>query len=181
MKHLESFELFENFMSIDDVFDKYYLNLIDKGVFKMLVKYDPTSKPNKLGKYSKWIVSLYLSESFKMEDLYKITEYLKLFHRFKHALPIEQRNIDNIKTLPELAEIVEPFKETLPELLSSKENKEAAFVKKFKEYDLYIPTTYEQSRDLGRGTEWCTAADSENGKKMFEKYSDKGGIIYFDI
>ncbi len=106
-----------------------------------------------------------------LEDVYKATDNLKLFHQFKYRLPIEQRNINNIKSLPELAILVDQFKEKTPEMMTKSENKKAAFVKSFENYDLYIPKTYEQSRDLGRNTEWCTAADSDNGRNMFNRYN----------
>ncbi len=175
MKHLVSYNIFESVKTIDEIYDKYYSH-IEYHTFRKLIRTDPTSTRNKMGMYSKWIINRYSSKVLKFEDLFKATDCLKLYHRFKHTLPIEKRNIDNIKDLPALAEIVEPFKEPIPEYLSSAENKKAAFVKSFEFFDLYIPTTYEQSRDLGRGTEWCTAADSKYGKINFDDYIEKGKL-----
>ncbi len=198
MKHLMLFNLFESVKTIEEIYDKHY-SYFPHDTFKEIINTDPTTKSNKMGIYSKWLLNLFTSKSTKteksnlakdiantlgyryvdlrkLEDLYKATDYLKLYHRFKHKLPIEQRNIDNIKSLPELAKLIEPFKDPEPELLSKSENKSAAFVKSFENFDLYSPKTYEQSRDLGRGTEWCTAADSENGKKMFKKYKTEGRL-----
>jgi hypothetical protein len=40
-----------------------------------------------------------------------------------------------------------------------------------------IPHTYEADRKLGRGTRWCTAADSDSGRGYFESYSKDGPLI----
>ncbi len=176
MKHLKSYGdyIFESVMNLDDIYYKHYLNKMNRDVFKLIISYDPTSRPKKLGKYSKWLLGLYDVKKKNLEDFYKATEYLKLYDRFKHNIDI--KDINQIKSLPELAKIIEPFEEPAPEFLSSEENKKKAFVKSFEEYDLYIPQTYEQSRDLGRGTKWCTAADSENGKELFSEYTSKGKL-----
>ncbi len=192
MNHLVFYNdyLLESVKSIYFIYDTYYKD-IPREEFDIIIVSDPTTKPEpdntgsyrtptKLGVYCKWLLNLYVSNNLKIEDVYKATEYLRLYHRFKHTLPIKQRNIDNIKSLPDLAKIVEPFKEPIPELLSSTENKKAAFVKSFENYDLYIPQNYEQSRDLGRGTEWCTAADSDEGRKHFKRY-DQWGKLYILI
>ncbi len=181
MKHLKAYNdyIFESVQSPDVIYKKYYTD-VPKHVFREIVDSDPTTKPNKLGVYCKWILNIYRAENLKIEDLYKVTEYLKLYHRFKYKLPIHERNIDNIKSLPDLAMIIEPFETPIPELLSKSENKESAFVKSFENYDLYIPKTYEESRDLGRGTQWCTAADSEDGRKLFDFYTKKD-VLYILI
>ncbi len=179
MKHLVSYKLFESVLTLNNVYIKYYSN-IEKPKFLKIVNSDPTSKPNKLGVYCKWLLNLYLSGNLKFEDLYKATEYLKTFHRFKHTLPIEQRNINNIKKLSDLAKIIDVFHTLPPDLLSKSENFSKAFNNSFEKYDLYIPDTYEQSRDLGRGTKWCTAADSEEGEEIFEEYNNTG-ILYILI
>ncbi len=192
MKHLKVYTeyLLESVKSVDDIYDKYYSS-IPREEFDIIVVADPTTKPEpddtgsyrtptKMGIYCKWLLSLYASGNLNLEDIYKATEYLKLYHRFKHELSTEKRNINNIENLPELAKIVEPFEKAAPELLSSSENKKKAFIKSFENYDLYIPITYEQSRDLGRNTKWCTAADSEDGIKQFLNYK-KRGILYILI
>ncbi len=183
MKHLNFYEEYisESVKNIEYIYDTYY-SKIPFQIFKKIINTDPTTTTEKMGMYSKWLLNLYASDNLRLplEDLYKATEYLKLFHKFKHTLPVEQRNINNIKSLPDFAILVEPFREPAPEFLSSTENKEKAFVKSFKNYDLYIPTTYEQSRDLGRNTRWCTAADSGEGLYNYIKY-EKKGILYILI
>ncbi len=178
MKHIKSYNIFESVKSLDYIYDTYYSDM-KRLLFDKIIKSDPTTKPNKMGVYCKWLLGLMKSKKLKFEDLYKAPEYLKLYHRFKHTLPVEQRNIDNIENLAELAKIIEPFKEPASDLLSSEENKKKAFVKSFENFDLYIPKTYEESRDLGRGTEWCTAADSDEGRARFNRYKNYGELYIF--
>ncbi len=177
MKHLKIYGdyIIESVKSIDYIYKTYY-PFIKRARFDKIISLDPTTKTNKLGAYCKWLIKIYEAGYLIEEDYYKASEYLKLYDRFKHTLPIGQRNIDNINSLPELAEIIEPFEEPSPELLSSEENKKLAYVTSFEECDLYIPYTYEQSRDLGRGTKWCTAADSKEGRETFKKYEAKGSL-----
>ena len=68
----------------------------------------------KVGEYTPWLIKQYLSPTTErafgeygydqevkimkdrfMEDLYKVTDDLKKFHRFKGRLPVEQRDINN--------------------------------------------------------------------------------------
>ena len=65
-------------VSLDDIYLKYY-NDIPKDVFEQIVSADPTYRPNKMGKFGKWLLSLYKSNNLKLEDLYKATNYLRCF------------------------------------------------------------------------------------------------------
>lgn len=49
-------------------------------------------------------------------------------------------------------------------------------------FKVYEPTTYHQSCILGSGTEWCTAADSAEGRRHFAQYTsgDKRLLIFID-
>ena len=56
--------------SLDDIYLKYY-NKIDRGIFNDIVSSDPTwrsEKPNKMGKFGKWLLKLYLTKKLKLED-----------------------------------------------------------------------------------------------------------------
>ena len=83
-----------------------------------LIKKDPTSKIEnnqviKTGKYSQWIVKQYLEDKTNrfFEDLYKITNDLKIFDKIKHKLPEDKRDINLIKTPFELYELIKPYRE----------------------------------------------------------------------
>ncbi len=60
----------------------------------------------------------------------------------------------------------------LPKLLSKSKNKSVTFVKKFKNYNLYIPQTYEQFINLGIDTKWNTHTNI----KYFNEYRSTGNL-----
>lgn len=170
-------------MSLDDIHQKYY-NDIDKETFDKIVSSDPTSKPNKKGKYTEWLLNLYKSGKLKIEDLYKATGYLRAFNDFKHRL----RGIDigQIKSLPELYDTVRPFLDN-PEQATSKSDEIRKLKKgatKIYEDDRWLiirPMTKDAAIYYGKGTQWCTAAtESEN---YYDRYvEDYGeGCLYINI
>ena len=55
--------------SLDDIYLKYY-NKIDRDIFNQIVSSDPTwrsEKPDKMGKYGKWLLKLYLTKKLLMK------------------------------------------------------------------------------------------------------------------
>ena len=74
--------------TIQDIYQKYYSN-IPQDVFQQIISADPTyntEKPDKMGKYGKWLLALYLKGNLKMEDLYKATQYIQMFIRFNNNI-----------------------------------------------------------------------------------------------
>jgi hypothetical protein len=174
MKILKTYEKFIRKENLTDIYDKYYKN-IPFEIFQKIVKSDPTSMIDGqlyLGKYSKWLFKLYIDKNLKLEDLYKATEYLLLFDKqsVRNKLPLNLRNINNFKSLGELAQTISEFK--TEDLMSKKEIKEDNLVEEFENYKLYIPKDHKDSCILGKGTEWCTA--TENTDKYFKLYHKPG-------
>ena len=161
MKNYYSFLLEKvNKEDLDIVYNKYYTD-IDFDIFKQIVESDPTSTIEGqlyLGKYSKWLLKLFKNNKLKLEDLYKVEEYIKLFDKQSVRNKIDRKDINQYKSLGDLASVVLPFKES-DEIKSDKEMKEDCLVHEFKNYKLYIPKTFEDSCRLGKGTEWCTATE----------------------
>jgi hypothetical protein len=174
MKILKTYEKFIRKENLNDIYQKYY-SAIPFDVFKKIIKSDPTSLIDGqlyLGKYCKWLLKLYTSDNLKLEDLYKVPEYLQLFDKqlVRNKLPLEKRNINNFKSLGELAQTISEFK---PEdLMSKKEIKEDNLVEEFENYKLYIPKDFKDSCILGKGTEWCTA--TEKTDRWFKTYHKPG-------
>jgi hypothetical protein len=125
----------------------------------------------KAGSYVKWLIKRYLSPTTEiqpgqkgyekdllrakevfLEDLYKVTNDLKKFERFKTRLPEEKRNIDNIKSTSELYDLVKDF--SLEKTKASKEEKKTA------------AETYEHpgGKIVFRGNKWTVAKISDQGK-----------------
>jgi hypothetical protein len=174
MKILKTYEKFIRKENLNDIYDKYYSE-IPFETFQKIVESDPTSLIDGelyMGKYCKWLLKLYTSKSLKLEDLYKVPEYLLLFDKqtVRNKLPLNLRNINNFKSLGDLAEVVSDFKPE--EIMSKKEIKEDNLVEEFENYKLYIPKDYKDSCILGKGTEWCTA--TEKTDYHFRQYHKHG-------
>ncbi len=167
MNHLIHYNIFESVMNIDDIYNKWYSDM-GRVVFDKIIASDPTTKPNKLGVYCKWLLKLWNSKLLKIEDLYKATNYLKLFHRFKYKLPI--KDILKIEDLPTLFKLVEPFVDKEEYIFSNEEERKLAgqFKEVFKNfrYRIIIPFTLQASQYFGQGTEWCTTHSN-----MFNHYT----------
>jgi hypothetical protein len=170
MKILKTYEKFIRKENLNDIYNKYYSKFPFE-TFQDIVKSDPTSMIDGqlyMGKYCKWLLKLYINRKLKLEDLYKATEYLLLFDKqaVRNKLPLENRNINNFKSLGELAQTISDFK---PEdLMSKKEIKEDNLIEEFKNFKLYIPKDHKDSCILGKGTEWCTA--TEKTDNYFKQY-----------
>lgn len=176
-------ELLFEAATLQDIHDKYYQNIPYEEYHKV-VSADPTyrqDKPDKMGKYGKWMLSLYQNGSLKDEDLYKASEYLSAFDKFKAK--IDDKDITNYRALPELYNVVRPFIDN-PDQSTSKQDE----VKRIKEgaekvYEdgkwlVIVPNTMESSCYYGKGTQWCTAATGSHN--YFNRYNELGNL-YINI
>lgn len=169
--------------SLDDIYVKYY-NGIDRDIFNQIVSSDPTwrsEKPDKMGKYGKWLLKLYLTKNLKLEDLYKAKEYLSYF--IKYNGKIEIKDINRYGSLVDLYNVVKVFMDN-PQMASS-HNDEIRRIKEGAEkvyedgeWMVIIPHTQEASCYYGKGTQWCTAA--EESWNYFDQYNDQGNL-YINI
>lgn len=169
--------------SLDDIYVKYY-NGIDRDIFNQIVSSDPTwrsEKPDKMGKYGKWLLKLYLTKNLKLEDLYKAKEYLSYF--IKYNGKIEVKDINRYGSLVDLYNVVKVFMDN-PQMASS-HNDEIRRIKEGAEkvyedgeWMVIIPHTQEASCYYGKGTQWCTAA--EESWNYFDQYNDQGDL-YINI
>ena len=143
---------------------------LSKEEFNQLLTADPTTRLNnvnietedekeyskiKAGKYFQWLIKNYLSQETDkklfMEDLYKVTEDLIKFDRFKDKIPEELRNIDKL-TPKRLYDIVKDF--SLEKKKASKEEKQRA------------AQTYEYpgSEIVFKGSKWTVIKISDKGE-----------------
>lgn len=170
-------------MSLDDIHQKYYSD-IDKGVFDQIASADPTTKDNKKGKYTEWLLKLYKTKRLKTDDLYKATEYLTIFNRFKNR--INNVDLNRLKSLPELYGVVKPFMDN-PDQSTSKSDEirkikaGAEKVYEDEKWLIIVPHTKEAAIYYGKGTQWCTAATKSHNyfNDYIEGYGD--GCIYINI
>lgn len=173
----------EAVLSLSDIWEKYY-SKIPYEEFTKIVSSDPTTVDDKMGKYSKWLLNLYLKQQLKLEDLYKAKECLTLYTKFINR--IEQKDINKIPNLVELYNIVEPFEQNPDQATSGKDEvrrtkEEATKVYEDDEWLVVVPKTKEAACYYGKGTKWCTAASEDNYKhNMFDAYS-KAAPLYINI
>ena len=166
-------------MSISDVHEKYY-NQIPEEEFKMIVFADPTAKEDKMGKYSKWLLALYTGGNLKLEDLYKATQYLTTFHKYKQKL--DRKDIGQYKSLTDLFQAIEPYSDNTKaashkeEIRKIKEGAEKVY--EDNEWLVVIPHTKAAAIEYGKGTQWCTAATESYN--YFEHYNNQGPL-YINI
>ena len=156
---------------------------IDEDTILQIVKSDPTYNENtQRGKYSFWLLNLYIFNKLKLEDLYKAEEYLSSFEDNKKYL--ENKDIQQFHSLQDLYTSLSKIKK--PELTKSQFNRKVKNIPlddninikhymSTKYYDIYIPLTYEGSIRLGKGTQWCTA--TEETDEHYKIYT-KDGTLY---
>lgn len=169
--------------TIQDIHEKYYSD-IPEDIFKQIVSSDPTyntNKPDKMGKFGKWLLSIYQKGNLKVEDLYKASEYLSIFVRFNSK--IEAKDITKYKSLQELYGVIKPFIDNPEQSASKSEDirklKEGAEkVYEDEKWLVIVPHTEEAACYYGKGTQWCTAA--EKSENMFGRYNEEGRL-YINI
>lgn len=169
--------------TIQDIQQKYYPN-IDLNIMRQILSQgDPTwrqEKPDKMGKYGKWLLWLYQNRQLKLEDLYKAKEYLTYFIKF--AQKIEDKDINHYKTLPQLYLTVKPFMDDPTQASSHQDEIRTAKEGAEKVYEddvwlIVVPHTEEAAKYYGKNTQWCTAGDNGN---QFNYYNSQGPL-YINI
>lgn len=169
--------------TLNDIYTKYY-SKIPEDIFRQIISADPTyrvEKSEKMGKYGKWLLSLYMNRQLKIEDLYKATTYLKYFIKYYYI--IQDKDINHYKSLIDLYNVVSQYMDNdniatskSDEVRKIKEGAEKVY--EDSEWLVIIPHTQEASCYYGKGTQWCTAA--EHGKNYFDYYNEKGPL-YINI
>ena len=175
----QAFDLLLEAASLGDVYQKYY-NQIPEEEFRKIVSADPTSGEDKMGKYSKWLLALYTGGNLKLEDLYKATQYLTIFHKYKQKL--QRKDIGQYKSLPDLYREIKPYEDNKQAASHNEEIKQmkegAEKVYEDATWLIVVPHTKEAAIFYGKGTQWCTAAtESEN---YFDYYNEQGPL-YINI
>ena len=121
-----------------------------------------------------WGVKLEQLQKQFMEDLYKTTEDLQKFHRFKQQIPQEKRDINRIESFDELYELTKGF--SLEQATTTKAERirqDAELVYDGPNWEILIPRSREASCHYGANTRWCTAGSSNN---YYDHYSKQGPL-----
>ena len=159
----------------------------------------------KVGEYTPWLIKQYLNPTTEraygdygydqevrvmkdrfMEDLYKVTDDLKKFHRFKGRLPLEQRDINKLST-DSLYDAVKDFDLTLATTTKAERKSLPVHPGADSSYDgetwkvVKIEDKGERGKEAAcfyggnqQETRWCTSAP---GLSWFNNYI-KDGPLY---
>ena len=151
----------------------------------------------KVGAYTQWIIKKYMElqqeadkeyaygspdwgvvlerlQATFMEDLYKVTEDLQKFNRFKSQIPKEKRDINRLASADELYELTKEF--SLEKATTTKAERvlqDAELVYDGSNWEILIPKSREAACHFGSNTRWCTAGSSNN---YYDHYSKQGPL-----
>ena len=186
---------------------KKYFPLISDNDFKVLIELDPTyTGGNELGIYGKWILNLYNNfikdkialekweeqqkqgknypqpekkSQEQIEDFEKLPKLLSDFNNIKQKAKL---NINNIKSIAQLYQVIENTKsqgistntkvQRGIELFKKSINKGGKAVFKDNKWVVLVPETFESSKVFGEDTNWCTTSSrGDYYNHYLEKYS----------
>jgi len=157
---------------------------------------------NKVGAYTTWILKQYLTLSAQVsadgveysndkgsqfqkaliektrlfnEDLYKVTENLKIYHYVKKLGKFDdEKDIGKIKSFVELDDIVIKYdidEDQIDKTKAERVRDDVDVVYEDETWVVYIPKTEEASCHYGTNTSWCTAA--RGGNNYYDYYTKK--------
>ncbi len=175
-----------NEITSKEAFDKFYSDTTKfpalKGNEELFNKINDTipSDSNQFNRgFFDWLYRLYAKGNLPINKLDKVKDYLQLFKTYINVIPQEDRDINKLKSLDDLYNVVKEFEGKEDVIPVSKTQQ----IKKIKEevdkvYDdgdwiVLVPTTERAACIVGKGTKWCTSADVEN---RFEDYYDEGNL-----
>lgn len=180
-----------------EIYEKFYKSIPDS-IFIKIVSSDPQSvvvpslnddvnlRVKRMGKFSKLLLSLYMKNNLKIEDLPKAKDYLTLI--YKHNASID---VNKIKQLGDLYELVKRYialnDSSLSNILSTLSETDYKLLFNGNDWVIYQPLTEIGSCYLGVNTQWCTtwgphSLDPKNKDKTnyFDHYN-KTGVLYIII
>lgn len=161
-------------MKREELFKVY--SSLSKETINAAISCDPSSKDGVAGKYTKWILELARKGRWGEGDVYETERVLELFHKVKHTLPEDKRDIGKFKSVYNLLQILP---ETAENFKSIKETRKEGAEKVYEDdtWLVVVPHTKEAAQLYGKGTKWCTSAEKEC---MFDYYN-KNGNLYINI
>ncbi len=135
--------------------------------------------PSKNKTYLQWLLNLRAKNKLPNEDFNKTFRLLENFDNPKIRQFIRNKDINSYKSVGELFEVVNEIASYNMDFRDKTKVKEDTLVAENSNWTVHIPKTRKESKVLGSGTNWCTAADSEDGESAFENYDYAGPLIIF--
>lgn len=148
-------------------------------IIKYFAEYgDPTNKKI----YTDWIIRQYSNKEFRQEDTERVSKYLTMFETYKSKM--ENKDILKYKTLTDLRDAINEHAKTTSAVGADYSIVEIPGATKMWEDEniaIIRLDTIEASCIIGRGTEWCTATQKNDGtpteNNHFESYSSRGPLF----
>lgn len=169
-------------LSLEEIQAKYYPEL-DLEAFKTIIKIDPTTKEDKMGKYSKWLLNLFKKGTDVTKEAQELKDQLEIFDANKHKHNQEDRDIGKIKSLEELIELNHSYEAQVEKSeyeLKAEQVPGVKVIGSTSNWEVYVPTTYEASKYLrGQNAVWCTGR--HNDDHYWKSYTRDGGLLYIFI
>lgn len=137
---------------------------------------DPTANKQ----YMIWIVNRYIRLEFRIEDSQSVRSALQEFINLRTQLKRMGKTTDiNQYSWIELRELIDSVTNVSVDVDTAlPESEEVKYLYRGPYGVLAVPLTEQASCELGRGTRWCTAAQTNN---MFDHYNSKGSLyIWID-
>jgi hypothetical protein len=171
-----------------EAFDKFYSDTTKfptlKGDEELFNKINDTipSDSNQFNRgYFEWLYRLYSKGNIPINKLDKVKEYLHLFKAYINVIPQEDRDISKLKSIEDLYDIVKEFEgkeDIIPvsktQVLKKIKKEEVDKVFDDGEWIILVPKSKRASCIIGKGTQWCTAA--EESDNYFDSYNEEGKL-----
>lgn len=172
-----------NEISIIDKYNKekdknnYTRRGIDFDTFEELCNMDPTTKPNKVGKYCNWLIAKY-NPNVNFNELKRCLEWfadgIKRNILSRYGIPSD---INSFKTYEELINAMNSLNDDNDdlEISSSEYNNRNKLEGQFEVlgsnsfYDIIAPKTFAAERYFGGNTDWCTVANDNYYKNYMKQ------------
>jgi len=169
MKYKELLMMLLENLTREDLKAKY--PNIDSDIFNQIVGLDPTSDHLLVGKYTTWLLRMYLRGKLTPDNEF-IKRILAKFDKIKDNL--ERSNVTKYNSIEDLKAVVE--NESDPEYENHFIDRGSKVVYKDKGWVVEVPTSYHQSCEAyGDYTQWCTASNSY-GPSYYNNYTEKGTL-----
>lgn len=153
-------------------------NLDDAQTVDLVVNHAEKLDPTQNLQYVTWIIRQFTKKGMKFEDLYKLRAHLETFENTKGQHKRLKINSDinqyDWRTLTDTARRLSNTDIADPETADATQVEGARILYNGPLGTLSIPETEAASCELGRGTEWCTAATKSRNR--FNEYNSRGPL-----
>jgi len=177
---------------------KTYYSKVPPATFIKIISADPQSvvtpgvdtkienRVKKIGKFSKLLLSLFMKNSLKLEDLDRATEYLG--YLYKHKISVD---ITKVNQLSDLYDSIKKYlaqdKRDLSTILQTLSEDEYKILFNGEKWYIIQPLTERAASYIGINTEWCTTwgpyslnPKNKDRDNYFGRYNTQG-VLYIII